>query len=318
MTNVVMYCHGTKKTGLGHFSRCLNIAVALVKQGAQVHFWGRYDAFAMSQLARNQISTLESVEHLSAGTVIVCDDYHNTQTQLQKLAECGFLLVAIDDFDQYNFDFISKIVNFRCQAATQCKVTDRHLLDLAYFPFSEDLVAVRENALKNGPLADFKHILVFIGAQDRFNIANKLISALDKLVCDKHIVLVAHEPLALHCKNNLLEQSSFVSNMAAAYQTADIVISGGGLTKYEAGFCMRPNCALSQTKEQHIDSEILAQEGLCYDLGYIKETDGKVLIERLKRFLAAEYMTQFNAQQAAFSTHSTSHLARRILEVSYE
>lgn len=316
--DVIIYCHGTQKTGLGHFSRCFNLALALQKLSASLAFYGQFDVFARSRLEQSGFACLSQLP-LCSHPIIVCDDYHFTHVELKELHDAGAKLVIIDDFDQYNFEFIKRIVNFRYQAASLCQASERHLLDLNYFPFHEDLKAVRAHALKIESAArEISSILLFIGAHDRHKIAARLLCALDNLVNGKQIILVASEQCAFDCKNNRLTQLNFVDDMAGLYGKVDMVISGGGLTKYEAGFCLLPNAAFSQTKEQQLDTEILAEASLCYDLGLATATEQTELENRLSLFLSDEFRHQFEKQKSTFSIDSTRHLAQKILEVSDE
>lgn len=316
--DVIVYCHGTKETGLGHFSRCFNIALALKEMGASLAFYGQFDEFAKVRIEQSGFM-LTSYFSFTSHPVILCDDYNFSQNELKQLHDAGAKLIVIDDFDQYNFDFIKRIVNFRYKAATLCHATNRHLLDLSYFPFHPDLESVRTQNLNNADKCQqVNTILLFIGAHDRHAVARRLLKALDNLVNAKQIVLVAGKQLKFDCKNNQLKQLSFVDDMAQLYRQADMVISGGGLTKYEAGFCLLPNAAISQTKEQQLDTEILAESKLCYDLGLTTSIEQTELENRLSLFLIDEFKYQFEKQKSAFHIDSTRHLAQRILEVRDE
>ncbi|MDE3271738.1 glycosyl transferase [Pseudoalteromonas sp. G4] len=317
MHDVVIHCNGNKKSGLGHFSRCFNIALALKKCRVSVTFCGLYDDFANNKLVNAGFS-YSSELNVIFGQTVLCDDYNLGINHLLAIDAAGGKLILIDDFDQYNYDFIKLIVNFRYGAAKLCKVTPRHALDLTFFPFSEDLISVRDKTLSKNNKGSISHVMVFIGAHDKHQIAARLLALLDNLLLDKHIILVAANKLDFELKNNNLEQWSFVDDIAQLYDWADIIISGGGLTKYEAGFCLKPNAALSQTKEQQEDTNMLAKANLCFDLGLAESISQDELSVKLSQFINDSATKQLTAQKSNFDRNSMKHLTKKILEVIHE
>ena len=63
-------------------------------------------------------------------------------------------------------------------------------------------------------------------------------------------------------KHNTIEIVIFVKICLNLYECVDFVINGGGLTKYKSGYCLLPNCAISQTSEPHLDTIDLAHANL--------------------------------------------------------
>ncbi|WP_372766435.1 glycosyl transferase [Pseudoalteromonas sp.] len=317
MHDVLIHCHGNKRSGLGHFSRCFNIARALQKHGASVVFCGHFDDFAYRKLTIAGIPCSSELK-ISSGQTVLCDDYQLDKKELLAIDSAGGKLIVIDDFDQYNYEFIKLIVNFRYDAASLCRVTPRHALDLDFFPFAEDLISVRDKTLEKSQQYPISNVLVFIGAHDRHQIAHRLLESLDNLLSNTHIMLVAAKKLDFESNNNDVEQRLFVNDMAQLYDLADIIISGGGLTKYEAGFCLKPNCALSQTQEQHEDTKMLAKANLCFDLGLAEATSQHQLNLNLSQFINDSMHNQLTAQKSLFDRNSVSNLTKKILEVVYE
>jgi spore coat polysaccharide biosynthesis predicted glycosyltransferase SpsG len=72
-------------------------------------------------------------------------------------------------------------------------------------------------------------------------------------------------------------------DLAADFAWADICVSGGGLTKYEAAYLGVPVGVLSQTSEQADETRRFASHGLALDLGLWCETGERELRDGLAR-----------------------------------
>ncbi|GGI72219.1 hypothetical protein GCM10007978_07670 [Shewanella hanedai] len=314
--NVVFICSGNEVTGFGHVSRCLNIASGLARllPAKQIHFYGDYGHFSKQKIAQAGFTRVEGLpaENLT-DTLLIIDDYQITETSLKGYCNRGARLVIIDDFDQFAFECVDLIINFRFEAEKICQPTDKHLLGLDYLPVAPSFEQLRKQRLNNRSDNDIKSVLVFIGGTDRMNFAPTLLSCLDKVLHSKQIIWLTNQDVRLSLRNNQLTQVPYVDDMAELYSSVDLVFSGGGLSKYEAGFCLLPNAAVSQTELQQDDTYVLAENALSFDLGLIGEVDEEELIRRLTVFLTPDVIEQQReAMVNAYRSDSTAKLAEKI------
>ena len=322
MANFIFYCNGTKLTGFGHLSRCLNIARAIssIKHDSHILFFGEFDRFSCERIAKFGFKVASKHFVFVDNMTVIADSYHLSFSSLFELKATGINLCIIDDFDQYNYDFLDLIINFRFNAETLCNVTPAHRLGLRYFSFAQELRPLRQRrlGLESINTNKIKTILVFIGGDDRFDVANKVVHALDRLLIDKEIILLDRHTRSIFLKNNAYKSLAFIDDMSVVYQQADLIINGGGLTKYEAGFCLIPNCAVSQTYEQLQDTLELAKAHLTFDLGLAESATIESLAENIRQFMHTEIKLQRNAMKTFYKQNSTEQLAQEIIKVSNE
>lgn len=318
-SNFIFYCHANQNTGLGHLSRCLNIARALSRRCSlsKIYFYGDFDDFAISRIRYYSFTIMSKQESFTAGSVIICDDYKFSEFELHNLFNLNCKIVVIDDFQQYDYDFMSLIVNFRLEAEFFYKTRNSTCLGIGFFPFSAELKDVRLLNLNRPSKEDINKVVVFIGGTDHFDVGTKIISALDRVVSKAKVILITKNESSVSMYHNDLEVMPFVEDVSQVYLGADVVISGGGATKYEAGFCVIPNCAVSQTVQQLDDTKILAKHNLTYDLGLAQYATIDTLEHEIKKFILSR-ASQLSAFAQLYKTNSTDHLADEIFKVGNE
>lgn len=316
VSSYIFYCNATKETGLGHLSRCLNLAreIALISGYQSIRFFGNYDAFAYSKIKYYAFDFLPVMGPEAKCSTIICDDYSFLKNDLLELHLQGHKLCIIDDFQQYDFDFVDLIINFRFNAELFYQTQRQHCLGINFFSFSPDLKAIREEKTPiQNPKKVINTILVFIGGSDTFNVGVKVIAALDLIFTDKTFILLDKTEPRINVKNNDLQVIGFTENIAQLFRSVDIIVNGGGLTKYEAGFCLIPNCAISQTSEQHLDTLELSKHNLTYDLGLAEQANVEHLASELQKFLKI-IPEQLSSFAKVYNTNSTRNLALEIIK----
>ena len=274
MPQYVFICDANAEVGFGHFSRCFNIASGIrsVQPEADVLFQGDLNRPAMERLSSLGCRVVSPAWPLDDLTVIL-DRYDVDQAALGRLATRARALIKIDDFNELDLRNVAAVVNFRVGAETWDYAARHRFLGLAYYPAHPDFEAIRRRRLEASDDRTRQqgfHVVVSIGGTDRYGVAVPIIEALDRVLSGATITwLGADNPPSgkADLLRNQLVSGSFSPDVARHYAVADAVICGGGVTKYEAGFCMIPNACLSQTAEQHRDTEVLAQTGLTFDLG---------------------------------------------------
>lgn len=319
----IFACDANQRVGFGHFGRCFNIASGLLAEqpGAEIRFQGDLNEVASARL---RAAGMSLTAHYNAGdfaeSTLIFDRYDIDQAHINELVRVSRALLMIDDFNQFDFSGAAAVVNFRAGAENWTYNAQRAFLGLKYYPAHPDFAPVRRHKLEAGPRRPLS-ILVSMGGADRHNAGRLLVRGLDTVVSGARINWLSNnwddeDPRDL--ASNELIRTGFSQRMNEHYAAADLVISGGGVTKYEAGFCMIPNACLSQTLEQQQDTEILAGMRLTFDLGLglNLEIDSGKLAVKLEEFLSE---TELQAQREQLALHydagSLSRLARGILEL---
>jgi len=319
LSKVVFLCSSNKSTGFGHVSRCLNIALEIIEIAplSQIYFCGEYLSFAKNSIMDSGFLCVNSTSSigLDHGTVLVVDDYNIKKSELFNHKSYGCRIVVIDDFDQFAFSCVDMIVNFRFESEVRDSNGDNKALGLKYFPFKSTFRELRDERLKRVDKVDDIHtILLFIGGSDVGTSASKVLACLDKIFVDKKIVWLSDDNSNNVMKNNTLLKKSFVKDMTLLYSQADALICGGGLSKYESGFCLLPNAAISQNDGQQQDTNILAKYHLSFDLGLADAIDDNSLCDRLRKFFEPENLRlQKLAMSSEYDRDSTNRVSQLIV-----
>lgn len=318
MSDFLFYCNASKKTGYGHLSRCLNIAreISNTVDKSTVHFIGEFDSFSKVRINNLGFKLLSTIPQLKQTSVFIFDNYALEKKIFIDVKEKGHKVCIIDDFDQYNYDFVDLIINFRFNAHKFCMQTPAHRLGLEFFSFSQELTKLRTEKMMQPRSEKLDTVLIFIGGDDRYRVANKVIGAVDQLLTNKKIFLLSKQSDHINMKHNTLEIVNFVEDMSTLYESVDLVINGGGVTKYESGYCLLPNCAVSQTSEQHLDTIELADANLTFDLGLADGIKVAELVDKIKLFIDEKIGMQYEAMKTAYTLSSTNCLVKEIIKVS--
>lgn len=316
ISRLVFICDGNKKVGFGHLSRCLTMAGAMSENVPEIYFYGDLNTQASDRVDKAGFSILGAL-NLDDCTAVIVDCYKQTESSLFALKKQSANLLVVDDFDSYRFEFIDLIINARVGAEKFVNSGDKHILGAQFFPFSPHLKQVRENKLQRvHKLSKITNVLLIIGASDRFFITDTLLNAIDQILIGAQITVLAGSKPNVALKHNTLCYRSFVNNIAEYYNSHDVVINGGGAVKYESGFCLLPNAAISQTTDQRDDTIILAEQKLCFDLGLAEEINVKELMNNLKTFLSDEELKmQLKHMRQYYNTGSLEALVKSIEQV---
>jgi spore coat polysaccharide biosynthesis predicted glycosyltransferase SpsG len=320
----VFLCDAGPEVGFGHFSRCFNIACGLLalRRDADIVFKGRLSEAAVRRLQPIGASADTTGSSLRlAGETAVLDRYDITQEDIDELAAEAGALVKIDDFNEFDLERAAAVVNFRAGAEGWSYAARRSFLGLAHYPAHPDFAVVRLRKLQareTRARKDGLNVLVSIGGADRHGVSGRVVEALDRQLRGARITCLLPGGLdaaPADLRFNELKVGAFTERMADRYAEADAVISGGGITKYEAGFCMVPNACISQTPEQQQDTDIMATMHLTYDIGNGARVapDGADLDDKIAAFLSSQQMDQqLGALAIHYDVASLSRLANGI------
>lgn len=330
MRTILFRCDANADTGFGHLIRCVNLAKNFGQnQLAKISFVGIYNAFASEILSANNfeqvdISTPLDIDYLclqdSPKSLIIIDSYAVDNDYIRQLAKLQAKKIYFDDGIS-RLDYEEK-----ADALISLRI-DRPLSDfpkaiklysgLSYFIAAPEMHQLREknlSKLAEHHIQGISKILIFIsGKEEGRAIEKKLLLALDSLgIALKVSIIAAHNLYSeFHFSNielTILEPSN---QMHLYLASADAVISGGGLLKYEAAYCAIPGAIYSLTELQQEDTDSFCRMGLAYDL----KTDKNALEAQLFHFISDRTIQQSIRQQAQllFKSYCTQALAKDLL-----
>ena len=271
MKRILFNCNQTQQQGLGHFSRCLNLAKHMLLDGNfDITFIGKFSSFAESVLIKEKIpffsvkNDSEIFDQVNRFHLILFDRYDLNQQFIEKFAEIDELkCIYIDDFNQMDFSKQDLVINFRVGAENFDYTTKNKALGKDYFIFNPSLSNVRERYEFKSKV---KNLLLFGSGTNQSNttftdIPRWLINEFPEL----HITHITSEPVLNSCER--YSSIDISSSIERRFIEADAIINGGGLIKYEASYCGIPAATLSTTSEQHLDTLILEKAGLLFNIG---------------------------------------------------
>lgn len=304
---ILFRCDGTAKTGLGHVSRSLALAEAMIECGFSCKFIGQFEAGATELLGSAQIdfernigetgqqedlcSTIQAIQD-SQATAVVVDSYLIGDAYIAILEREGAPVLLIDDFGNLERYNCSAVLNFTVNAA-QIDYPRRKQLYLGpeYFLARRRLRLMRRKARQRTGAVE--RVLVAIGGVDVSNLSRLVVEALLKIAPDFSVHVVVGRSYQYTSDLSPLvakfRRASYVvtqlPDLAEELAWADICICGGGLTKYEAAYMGVPTVVWSQTLAQAQETVHFASRGLTFDLGLANNNDSR-LATRLAEFLA--------------------------------
>lgn len=286
---MLVRCDATRETGLGHVSRCLALGEALAERGVASVFCGDFAAPARQLLeeagasADPATTAEEIVELMRRGSFsgVVVDGYDFDAAYLAALApsRTGAALLVIDDFaDLPEYPDGAVIVNFTV-GASELEYPGRGLV-LLLGP--EYLLVRRElrklNSERPAPSRPAEHVLVALGGGDPLGLAADLAGMLAPEVA---VRVAAGASGTLPGTVEVLADGQ----LAPGFAWADVCVTGGGLTKYEAAYVGAPPFIVSQTDREHADSKRFAQVGLGVDAGHGGQVEPQALRETLRGYV---------------------------------
>lgn len=325
-------CNANAQVGYGHFFRCLSLAQQWQRiTGACVHWIGEIDETLHSlihkktadiQVISNQGDTGNSVNKVNWPTqalkalddsisstkpFVLCDSYLIDNELIDKLSARS-RLILIEDFGTWNCQHAFAVINFTVAASKYSYLAGYQLLGAKYFLCSPSLDEVRQTNLSNieNLSHSINHITVAIGGFDRHQIGTLIVKALLHSKFSQRVTLLGqYEDSVIKELTNFSHQQSVgfthivrSENMAEIYKQSDLLISGGGLTKYESAYCGIPNVVVAQTQEQLEESAEFEKLGLCRAYG----SASQLASELAKELLSSKQKESCNDDTVAFLT----------------
>jgi UDP-2,4-diacetamido-2,4,6-trideoxy-beta-L-altropyranose hydrolase len=293
---------GSQRLGTGHVVRCLTLAATLSERGIGSVFVmadgapeiARYVAeqgYPVSPLPADSSAETDAALTLAAaaesGAQLIITDLSNSRWLARRveyrrlfsgLSDGGRYLAAFDDPSTTDFTCDLKIIPY-------LDVTP----DLAANRQAAKLLAGPEYFVMRGEFSQppvggrvvrdpADNVLVTMGGSDPKSLTAKVLRALLPLELELSVVtgvafnaaLLAEIRELLGGRGELIHQAW---NMAALMRRADLVVSAGGLTKYEAAATGTPLVLLSQNEFEAGMSEAFARHGMAHNLGLGSEVE---------------------------------------------
>lgn len=315
----IFRCDANGETGLGHFFRCLSLArwlIELKKDKIEVTFYGDYSDFALSVLKEYNLNYIPCQRYLQLNekidfniftdyNYVVLDSYLVNQNYINKFSEYRDIKsIVIDDHNHLDYYSIDLVVNYTLGSSDIQYNSLYQAVGIDYFFAKPELLDIRQKNLSfNG---DFKTILFFLsGMNDNSDIVNQLVPIIDSNLKNKNIILLlksnkAFEFESLHC--NSINVYPFDSKIEKYFENTDLIISGGGLTKYEAAYCCIPSIVISLNEDQSEEASLFENKGLTYNLGLWDSNKNDIYEQKLINFFEDKSIAEhiFNNQKNKF------------------
>lgn len=306
---VFFVCDANHITGMGHFLRCISLAMKLQDMKYQSIFMGDFSANAMAIAGHYPIRIVPSTQtvperlrQLPLTSKVVVDSYQYVCADLPGIHQ----YVLIDDFCTQTHYPVTGVINFTYRATNYnyCeKGADHQALGLSYYLAHPSLAAAPSNFCPA-----VSRILVMIGSGDPYQLANKVIAALQCLDRSFHIKVVTSDALKMQeqLAECFVEPVSMISDVNQYYQWADFCITSGGLAKYECAYLAKPAAVMSLTAAEQQETDEFSADLLCFDLGYHSQITLDGLVKDLMQIISQPQLRLAAHQSClnAFKSHS--------------
>ncbi len=326
---VLIRCDCDGDTGFGHFSRCLSLARVLraVSPASRVAFWGRYDAFAQRTLRRYRIAQLAlaargyaardaaaALEASRGFDVLLVDSYRPEQAYLDALRDRPCRLAVMDDRHALDLSGADLAICFRAGAERAPHGAKHDALGLRYLIVRPELGAIRRRNLARRQWPVRRALVFFSGRDAAPALLTKAVRATQLALPGARVSYLTRDGHSLAGLHGATPRRSR-PDVETLYAEADLIVTGGGLVKYESAYCGIPNVALSQTALQDEDTRLLAARHLTFDLGRAGSLQVAGVARRLAGFASgsAALAAQRRAFRDTLHTDATRRLARAVL-----
>jgi spore coat polysaccharide biosynthesis predicted glycosyltransferase SpsG len=318
---ILFRCDQNEVSGFGHFSRSLNLA-RLIKEevDVEISFLGNYDDFGISLLNKYGISyqlindtkfSEFDEEYISQFSHVVTDSYLFQNDYIKKITKLDLFTIFIDDTNELDFTNVDLVINFRI-GVEHFKYNSKDMaLGPEYFIYKPEFLAIRNDRVQKN---EIKKVFLFHGGMDISTKSyNNLVDKLLEYKKDIRIDVVTKNPQKFKKREGV--EFYFPSfEIEKFYKETDLVINGGGLTKYESCFNLIPSASFAMTELQNEDSIVLESLGLICNFGMIRDFKALNIKEKLEKLLnSITYRDQLvNACESIFTTGSVKNILNKI------
>jgi UDP-2,4-diacetamido-2,4,6-trideoxy-beta-L-altropyranose hydrolase len=283
--------------GSGHFMRCLALAEALKTRGDDVCFVTSTDStFPIKRVEDSKMEVFYNLSNIPFADWVILDGYHFDFEYQNRIRESGSKLLVIDDYasiKRYCADIIlDQNVGTNSDLYTAILPDTKLLLGSKYVLLRSEFIKYRNFQRINPDIA--KNILITLGGGDDEGASLKIIEALDTLdMKDLNIRLIAgaNNPNLSIIEQKIaktalqIELLQIVEDMPEQMIWADMGITAGGTTLWEALYLGLPLISVILAENQRQNVETLAQMKLLRNLGWNSQLKTEKVVQELDTFI---------------------------------
>jgi len=279
-------CDANLDVGFGHLTRCLAVAEEAAQYNITSVFYGDYTGNARSRIlesghevvpldsSANECNFLSLLSQAPNTDYVVLDSYKATYTEQQRIAHMCRRLVLFDDFcSMPSYDHCYALLSFTSRARCLPYPASGAMLFMGptYFPASRRLRDLRgaKNQRESAPAS---RLLITLGGfapddlvEHTMQIANDV--AAKGIISSVRFLADSRQVRRLSDRCGLVQLTEHVTDIIEQYQWADLCVTGGGISKYEAAFLGVAVGVCSVNEGQHADTERFCEQGLGVNLG---------------------------------------------------
>lgn len=321
-----------ESTGYGHLSRCLSLARHLrAAANVDVRFVGEIYGFGEQLLRQYGIPWTASrsvgldepsMSSWVAADLVIVDSYEASEAYLETVAARAGALMVIADFSPHPRRAADLVLDFTVQAESRTYGSTRSLLGPKWYAPKPEFVPLRKARLEHTPSVPERILLVPGGSWRQGAMVNAVMGALEAVGRPLQVRLLGDSVTRPAGPEGLvtLECMRPGPEIETHFAWADLVVTGGGLTKYETAFCAVPNASVSTTEKQLEDSRRLHSIGLTNELlpkDGADESPAERLVPPLRRLLASSAAARQVRQSSRrhFRSESGTLLAKEVLSL---
>lgn len=287
-TSILFRVDASRRRGLGHLVRCRNLAEHLLNEGYNCFFLSREDDVLRNfplplYTVDKKESELENLLKKISPCVIVCDIKDAPPSYMKVLKKWCRLLVALDNNGKGKYIADIVINAIAKGTARTYKVEDTLFFEGISYLVLHPQFLKRERRKREG-------ILVSLGGTDPRNLTCIILEALEGVDTKKKVVVGPHfsrkslrRLKQTQMADKRVELLHSPSCLAPCLFGAEVVISCGGLTMYEAAAAGCATVVVCQNREQLKNAESM-QEAVI-NLGLFTPHKKKELTEKVSLLL---------------------------------
>ncbi len=257
--NILFFCNANNKVGIGHIRRSQTIAnsISELNNKFRLTFSGNIDKDFIKR-KNIDIDSIELSPNFDDYDLIVFDSYEDKD--YEKISSLDIIKIGIDDQEIKSFVNWDLVINCRLKSLYRKYESKKSMCGVKYFPFDNKYLSLRKkNILTN----NIDKLFFYFGETVDIEIDKKTKNLL-KEFGDKYSFFIYAKDGNSDNSFELINSSNFFKH----FSDADVIVHGGGLTKYEASYAKKYNLSFSINELQKKDTKYLSSLGLSKDMGY--------------------------------------------------
>jgi spore coat polysaccharide biosynthesis protein SpsF len=275
----LLFCHASKKIGMGHFIRQLQVAEEMNSRGYKVTFAVSDYNPAVTLLEEKKIFYIKSkkmpfeVKPEYEADIVILDISNTDANFIKSLRKNGNKVVSFDDLGTGR-DHVNILVDSNTDPSDYSKA--RSLFRLKYVIVNNRYSAFR--SLEKVVPRKIERVAISMGGTDPKSIGPEIANFLVKSGMDFKIDLILGA--GFNDKDNKPESMNFIRNngskcnihrnlpdLAEILFNADIIFCAGGITLYEACAVGTPAVVISQVEHQQQKALRVQNRGAAVNMG---------------------------------------------------